>query len=176
MVEVREQVVEELDAHQETLRLHEYVQMIETHHLDEGPGVDRDLLAAYADAVGFDVDVSAVEDRLTDSHAWEPGDRLYELDDGRISTYPQDWHETVSDPDDVLALVELIAEQVTEPEGDQRRAVTENGVPEQKVVRVAGTVAEIDRETVRDRLHELHRDDELEEFATQNREPRFRVK
>lgn len=176
MTDVREEVVEELDSHSETLTLHEFVQFVEAHHRDEGRGVDRDLLAAYADAVYFDVDLDAIDERLTDSDEWEAGGRFYDLGDGLLSAYPQDWHETISDPDDIRDLIEVLQTEVTDPEGDQREAVTEKrGVPQPKVVRVAKTVAGIDRETTRDRIEELRDADEIEEFASQHRDPTVRI-
>ena len=175
MTDVREDVVEALDSHSETITFEEFVQTIEAHHRDEGQGVGRDLLAAYADAVYFDVDLDAVDDRLTDSDEWEAGGQFYDLGD-RISVYPPDWHETVSDTHDIRDVIEVIQAEVTEPEGDQREAVTEKrGVPQPKVIRVAETVAGIEKADAEKRIKELRKNGEIEAFATQHRDPTLRV-
>ncbi|UPW00355.1 hypothetical protein M0R88_17825 [Halorussus gelatinilyticus] len=177
MTDVREEVVEELDSHSETLTLHEFVQFVEAHHRDEGRGVGRDLLAAYADAVYFDVDLDVMDERVTDSEEWEEGERLYDLGDGRLSAYPADWHESISDSGDIRDVIAVIQREVTEAEGDQREAVTEErGVPQPKVLRVAQTVAGIDNETARQRIKELRENDEIEEFASQHRDPTLRLR
>ena len=176
MAELREEVVTQLEKHQETLRFDEFVRLIETHHRTDGPGVDRETIAAYADAVYFDVDMSALDDRLTDSEQWEAGGHLYEIGEGRISNYPREWHDTLGGTEDVKDIIETIQTDVTEPEGVMQEAVTEEGVPEQKVIRVAKAVADLDEETVRDEIKHLRQNDEIEEFASQGRNPRIQVR
>lgn len=175
MAEVREDVVEQLEKHQETMRLEEYVRLIETHHRTDGPGVERETLADYAEAVYFDVDLSAIDDRLTDSDGWESGEHLYELDDGRISNYPNDWHETLGGTDDIRDIIDTIHSDVDEPEGTMQEAVTDEGVPEEKIYRVCKAIADIDEQKVRDRIKQLRKDDVIEEFASQSRNPRIRL-
>ncbi|WP_276301238.1 hypothetical protein [Halorussus lipolyticus] len=176
MTDPRDEVVTQLEKHEETLRLHEFVRLVEIHHRDEGPGVERELLEAYADAVSFDVDSSAIDDRLTDSERWELGHRLYELDSERISNYPPDWHDRLVGTDDVREIIEVIQSEVTEPEGDEREAVTdERGVPQPKVVRVGQAIADIDPDTTRERINQMRDDDDVEEFATQHRDPTIRL-
>ncbi|MFC7080070.1 hypothetical protein [Halorussus caseinilyticus] len=133
------------------------------------------MLAEYADAVYFDVDLDAVDERLTDSDEWEAGGRFYDLGD-RISAYPLDWHETVSDTHDIRDVIEVIQAEVTEPEGDRQEAVTEErGVPQPKVIRVAETVAGIEKSDTEKRIKELRKNGEIEAFATQHRDPTLRV-
>ena len=175
MVETREAVVEELDSHSETMRLEDFVRIVEGHQPVEEPGVDRETLAAYAEAVYFDVDLSAIDERVVDSDGWVEGDHLYEVGDGRISVYPPDWHEALAGTADLKEVIRLIQTETTEAEGEMQEAVTEEGVPENKVLRVAETVAGIDRETVRERLKELRQNDEIEEFASQHRNPTIRL-
>ena len=176
MGDPREEAVEQLEKHQETLRLDDFVRIVELHHRDEGPGVARDLLADYAEAAYFDVDLEALDDRVTDSDAWEEGEKLYDLGDGRISTYPPDWHEALGDTSDLKHVIEVIQNEVTEPEGDQLEAVTEErGVPEEKILRVAEVVAGIDRGSTREELKRLRKNDEIEEFASQHRDPTIRL-
>jgi len=177
MTEVRESVVEELDDHSETMTLREFVQTIERHHGAGGRGVDRNLLAAYAEAVYFDVDLGALDDRVTHSDGWQEGGRFYEVGDGGVSAYPPDWHAAMDDTDDIRDVIELIQSEVTDAEGDMWAAVTEErGVPEPKVLAVGETVAGIDPEDARDRIKELRQNDELEEFASQHRNPTIRLR
>lgn len=192
MVEVREEVVEQLEAHQETMRLEDFVRIVERDHRGDGAGVDREngsgvdreneagvdreTLTAYAEAVYFDVDRSAIDERVIDSNEWAEGEHFYEVGDGRVSVYPPDWHEAFADTSDVRDVLEVIQRETTEPEGDAKEAVTEEqGVPEEKLFWVAETVADIDRETVRERLKQLRQEGEIEEFASQHRNPTIRI-
>jgi len=176
MTEVREDVVEELDDHSDTMTLQEFVQTIERHHGAGGRGVDRDLLADYAEAVYFDVDLEVLDDRVTDSDAWREGGRFYEIGEGRISAYPPDWHAAMDGTEDIRDIIDLIQSEVTDAEGDMWAAVTEErGVPEPKVLAVGETVAGIDPEDARERIKELRQNDELEEFASQHRNPTVRL-
>jgi hypothetical protein len=176
MTDPRDEVLTQLEKHAETMRLDEFVRRVEIKHRDDGRGVERELLDAYAEAVYFEVDTSAIDDRLTDSDSWESGEHLYELADGRISDYPPDWHERLGDDADVRDVVEVLQNEVTEAEGNQREAVTdERGVPRPKVAWVGEAVAGIDPKTTRDRLTELKKNDEIEMFASQHRDPTVRL-
>lgn len=163
MAEIREEAAEQLESHSETISLPEFVRIVEAHHRDEGPGVDRRSLAEYAEAVSFEVALEAIDDIRTESDAWESGKRLYVLENGNFSAYPPNWHETFSDADDVLDLVEIIYEEVTEPEGDMRKSVTEAGVPNVKVRRVGETVSTVDPEDIEDEFDALLDAGELEQ-------------
>lgn len=175
MVETREEVVEELDSHSETMRLEDFVRIVENHQPVEEPGVDRETLAAYAEEVYFDVDLSAIDERVVDADEWTAGDHFYAVGDGRISVYPPDWHEALAGTTDLKEVIRVIQTETTETEGEMQEAVTDEGVPEQKVLRVAETVAGIDRETARDRLKELRQSGEIEEFPSQHRNPTIRL-
>jgi hypothetical protein len=176
MVETRQEVVDELEKHQETMQPADFVRVVEHHQPTDVRGVDPATLAAYADAVYFDVDVSAIDERVTDSESWAEGDHFYEVGDGRISAYPPDWHEALGGIDDLKRVIEVIQTETTEPEGEMGEAVTEErGVPEEKVLRVAEVVAGIDRETARKELKRLRQNGEIEEFASQHRNPTIRL-
>lgn len=175
MPEVQHHVVEELDNRDETLTLEEFVRIVEAHHSTRGRGIDRETLAAYADAVRFDVDLGAIDDRLAESDDWEEGGKFYDFGDGTVSVYPRDWHDAIADTDDIRHVIEVIQDETTEAEGDQRGAVTERGVPEEKVYRVAETVAGIDRDAAREQIKRLRQNGEIEEFASQHRNPTIRL-
>lgn len=179
MAEVLEDVVVELEKHDETMRLDDFVRMIERHHDTAEFGVSRALLAEYADTVYFDVDPGAIDQRATDSDEWLADAEFYEMagseGEPRVSVYPPDWHETVSDLDDTKRVIEVIQRETTESEGDTREAVTEQGVPERKVIRVAEAVANIDPDRTQRRLKDLRKEGEIEEFASQHRNPTIRL-
>lgn len=173
MTEVREEPFDALE-NTAAITFDDFVHIVEEHHRDEGPGVTPELVAEYADAVHYDVDVSAIDDRLTDDDEWVEGERLYRLDDERVSVYPPSWHETFSDLDDLVDLVEVIEEQVDEPEGTEREAVTDEGVPETKLFRVARVTAGVDEDAVEGRLERLDEEGEIA-WDTMVHDPRVRL-
>lgn len=175
MTEIREHVTAEIENRDETLTLEEFVRIVEAHHQTRGRGIDRETLAAYAEAVRFDVDLAQIDERTVDSDSWEAGDHFYDFGDDRVSVYPSDWHDTIAGTEDIRDVIRVIQAETTEPEGDQREAVTEQGVPEQKVLRVAETVAGIDRQAARDQIKQLRHSGEIEEFASQHRNPTIRL-
>jgi hypothetical protein len=175
MADVNDDLLAQLETHEDTMQLDEFVRRIETHHPTDGPGASRETLEAYAKAVYYDVDLSAIDDRLTDSDDWEAGKHLYELGDGRISDYPPAWHETLGGTDDVKDIIETIENDVTEPEGTIQESVTDEGIPEQKIYRVGKAVAGIEEGDAREQIKRLRKDGEIEEFASQSRNPRLRL-
>ncbi|MFC4551235.1 MULTISPECIES: hypothetical protein [Halorussus] len=175
MGEVREDVLEEVESHSETLTLEDFVRLIEENHYEAEPGVDRGLLADYAEAAFFDVDLAQLDDRTTDSESWVAGEPLYEVGENRVSAYPLTWHEAFGGTDDLRTIIEMIQDEVTEPEGTQYEAVTEQGIPEDKILRVAQVVAGIDRQTTRNALKRLRDNGEIEEYASQARSPTIRL-
>ena len=175
MTEVREHVTAEIENRDETLTPEEFVRIVEAHHETRGRGIDWATLEAYAEAVRFDVDLDQFRERTIRSDSWEPGDHFYAFGDDRVSVYPPDWHETIAGTEDIREVIRVIQDETTEPEGDQREAVTGQGVPEQKVLRVAETVAGIDRQAARDQIKRLRQNGEIEEFASQHRNPTIRL-
>ena len=175
MTEVREHVTAEIENRDETLTPEEFVRVIEAHHETRGRGIDWATLEAYAEAVRFDVDLDQFRERTIESDSWEAGDHFYSFGDDRVSVYPPDWHDTIAGTGDIREVIRVIQDETTEPEGDQREAVSERGVPEQKVLRVAETIAGIDRQAARDQLKRLRDEGEIEEFASQHRNPTIRL-
>lgn len=175
MTEVREHVTAEIENRDETLTLEEFVRIIEAHHETRGRGIDRETLAAYAEAVRFDVDLDQIDERTVRSDSWEADDHFYDFGDNRISVYPPDWHETIAGTEDLREVIRVIQDETTEPEGDERESVTERGVPEQQVLHVAETIAGIDRQAAREQIKQLRQDGEIEEFASQHRNPTIRL-
>jgi hypothetical protein len=176
MAETHGHVVEQLEKHQETMQLDDFVRIVESDHPTDGPGVTRETLADYAESVYFDVDRSAIDERLVESDEWVEGEHLYEVGEGRISVYPPDWHETLSEVGEIRDVLEVIQAEVTEPEGDTREAVAEErGVPEEKVLRMGEAVAGIDRDRAREELKRLRQNGEIEEYPSQHRNPWIRL-
>lgn len=175
MTEVREHVTAEIENRDETLTPEEFVRIVEAHHETRGRGIDWATLEAYAEAVRFDVDLDQFRERTIDSDSWEAGDHFYSFGDDRVSVYPPDWHETIAGTEDIREVIRVIQAETTEAEGDERGAVTDRGVPEQKVLHVAETVAGIDRQAAREQIKQLRQNGEIEEFASQNRNPTIRL-
>lgn len=177
MGELRDDVLDEARSRSETLTLPGLIMILETHGVDGGRGVSRETIESYAAELNYDPDtvIEEVEDRLTDAEQWTEGDVLYRLGDDRVSNYPPNWHERLGDTTDLTEHVELMMEDVTEPEGDRRTAVTEAGVPEQELLRVAGAVSGMDRETARGKLQDMRKKGYLEEGVDQHPTPRVRL-
>jgi hypothetical protein len=110
MTEVNEHAVKQVlnRGHEPSVR--EFVQLIERHHPTEQPGVSRETLAAYADAVAeettaFDPHdlLATIDERLTDIEVWT--EELYEVGDDRVSAQPSEWHDESALSEQVLAAV-----------------------------------------------------------------------
>ena len=175
MGNVREDVLEDVESHSETLDLADFVRLIEEQTHEAEPGVSRETLADYAEAAYFDVDLDQLDDHVTDSEGWAPGDRLYEVRDGRVSAYPRNWHEAFGGLDDFRDLIAVIQSEVTESEGSMYESVTEKGIPEEKLLRVAKVTEGIDRDASRERLEDLRHRGEIEGYASQNKNPTVRL-
>lgn len=170
MVELDENALDEARSRSETLTLEQLVEIVETYHRDGQPGVDRDVLDAYLEALAYEAtDVGAeIDNHLTNSDDWTPDQALYDLGDDRISVFPPDWHDRLRHTDDITEYVRAIQDDVTETEGREEDGVTETGVPEQLLFRAAAAIGGRDREATREEVVRLRREGVLEETADQH--------
>ena len=170
MVELADDALEEIRSRTETLTLRDLVRLVETYHLDDRAGVDRETLDAYLVALEYDPDEIGAEldERLTDSVDWEQDGALYDLGDERISAFPSTWHETLGGTTDLTEYVRLIQEDVTETQGTTEEAVQESGVPEELLLRVAAAMADMDRQEAREQLKDLRKRGVVEESTDQH--------
>ncbi|HET7323143.1 MAG TPA: hypothetical protein VFJ06_02300 [Halococcus sp.] len=124
MTELNDHAVEELLNRGHELSAREFVALVERHHPTEEPGVSRETLRAYAEAVAEEDDefdpegmLDDIDERLTDIEVWT--EELYEVGEGRISAHAQEWHD---DSD--------LNEQVLETVGNERRTLLPREVVE----------------------------------------------
>lgn len=175
MVSIDPDLVANLSHHDEYLTASQLVQYLERHHPVEGPGVPRSLVEAYAEELDYDPDRlrTSLDDRLTDSPTWQPGDRLYEVDD-YVSIYPASWHERLADTTDLSKFVEVMLESVKAPEGvsvDRKRL----GVSQDDLKTAVEIIAEMDRGDVTDLLKDQRVDGTVVLYAFQNPEEVVRL-
>lgn len=153
--EVIEAAVEEGDA----MEAGDFVGFVERYHGD-GPGVDRDVLAAYAERLDdlrdfrFDVEgfLETVDGNVTDSETWVGPDAFYELDDGRVSTYPQRWHKALGGSTDVVAYLRFFRDEAPGFVTDTAKSGAGSGVPEDTLLRVMAVLGGMDRAAARAEL------------------------
>ena len=174
MVDTDQQAVEEIVHEGDALGTSRLVDILERYH-DDRPGVPRDAIGAYArelnerDDSSFDAEAfrDVVEDRLTDSDRWvDDGDRLYELDGGRISQYPATWHDRLRgerDPAAYLRFFEAEAPEVlgTAPGGRQR-------ANEDQLIDVMAVVGEMSRDAAKGAIESAREADRVVEDADQH--------
>lgn len=171
MVELNDRVLDEFGHRGDSLIAEEFLSLIERHHPTDGPGVDRSLVRAYAEALderGMSQlesdEIEAELDRKTvESTTWA-GDGVYEVGDGRLSNYPATWHDRLGGSTDIVEFVEELTD-VDPPIGQTGAG---GGVPEDVLIDIVAVVGGLDREEAKARLEELRRDGPLVEDADQH--------
>ena len=130
MASLNEQVLEAFRHAGDSLLFETFVARIEAVHSADAPGVERETVVAYADALERDgpTPFSAaeveklIETRLTSSSEWED-DALFDLGPGRVSLYPPAWHEALRNTTDPREYVRVIGEAVATARGKSDRSV-----------------------------------------------------
>lgn len=124
MTELNDHAIEEVLNRGHELSAREFVALVERHHPTEEPGVERETLAEYAEALGerdgaFDTDgmLDDIDERLTDIEVWT--EELYVVGDDRVSTHLSDWHDDSG-----------LSEQVLDMVGTERRTLLPREVVE----------------------------------------------
>ena len=170
MVELDERALDELQGRSETMTPRDLIRIVETYHFTDEPGVARETLDAYLDALDYDTDEvdTHLDSRTTDAREWAESDAIYDVGAGRLSAYPASWHEKLGDTTDLTDYVEVIQNDVDETYGQVEEAVSEAGVPEQLLFRVMGAIAGVEREDAREQLATLRRQGVLEETTDQH--------
>lgn len=175
MVELTEAVVDEAAHQGRTLVPEDLVWLAESAHRD-GPGVPRDVLAAYAERLADDRDVAfdvrgflgSVDDRLTSDQAWQGAEVLYRVEDDRISRYPARWHDELGGSTDIRKFVAFLQEEVPEFEDDLGRGGAGRGVPRQSLLDVVAAVGDLDRQEATAALEKARDRGEIVEDADQH--------
>lgn len=175
MVEVDNRIVDDVSIHDESYVATDLIRMLERQLAESRPGVPRDVVEAYANALGYDrarLD-GEIDERLVDGDTWRPGGRIYRVGDN-LSAYPASWHAAVADPSDLRGLIRVMADQVTHAEGIEM-TVTWEGVSQRSLLLAVEAMTGLDRTEGRRILHG-HRDRrEIHLSAFQNPEATIRL-
>ena len=171
MVELNDRVLDEFGHRGDSLIAEEFLSLIERYHPTDGPGADRSVVRAYAEALderGMSQlesdEIEAELDRKTvGSETWA-GDGVYEVGGERLSNYPAAWHDRLGGSTDIVEFVEALTD-VDPPLGQTGAG---GGVPEDTLIDVVAVVGGLDREEAKARLEELRRDGPLAEDADQH--------
>jgi hypothetical protein len=177
MVELSDRVVEEAAREGEALLLAELVSRAERAH-PERPGIDRDRLGTYAEAlaerreVALDPDAFREElaDRVTDDGTWTDREAIYDPGDDRLSRYPARWHEELGGSTDVTDYLAVLRGRDLAFVVDREGAEAGPGVQERELVDVVAVVGRVDRETARAALQEAREAGDVVEDADQHPE------
>ncbi|WP_134670705.1 hypothetical protein [Halorussus marinus] len=175
MTSVDPDLVERIAGHDDYFSAKELIRFLERHHPVEGSGLPRELVEAYAEALDYDRErfETSLEDRLTDSRSWRPGERLYDVD-GAVSIYPASWHERLADTTDLAAFVDVMLESVRAPEGveiDRDRL----GIAQDELLTAVEIIAGLERSVASRLLREQRLDGSLVLYAFQNPEEIVRL-
>jgi hypothetical protein len=179
MVELNDHVIDEFGHRGSSMLAGEFLSLIERHHPTDGPGVDWDVVEAYADVLDREgvsqlnsEDMrSPLEEKRRESETWIDEDIVYDLGDGRVSKYPAEWHERLGGETDIVEFVDVL----TDVDSSIGQSGQGNGVPEDFLLDVAAIVGGLDREEAKSRLEEQRRDGPIAEDADQHPEARVRL-
>ncbi|WP_224269963.1 hypothetical protein [Haloprofundus salinisoli] len=180
MPELNEHVLEEAGDRGRTLLVSDLVGLIERYERSDRPGVAPDRVVTYAEGLAADgaqIDPdsvpSAVEERRTESSSWDDNDALYTVDDGRVSTYPERWHESLRGESDVRRYLEVILDDV----GDSADAFdvggAGRGVPRSLLLSATAVLGELNPTEAKAQIQALRDEGVLAEDADQH--PNARV-
>lgn len=124
MTELNDHAIKEVLNRGHELSAREFVALVERHHSTEEPGVERETVADYAEAVAerdgsFDPDgiLDDIDERLTDIEVWT--EELYVVGDDRVSAHTSEWHDDSG-----------LSEQVVDMVGTERRTLLPRQVVE----------------------------------------------
>jgi hypothetical protein len=165
MPELRRDVLDEAGQRSKYLTATELLEVIERYHDENEPGIARETFEAYAEGVAEETARSADEfteglsNSLTDDDGWVEPSVIYELDDGRVSTYPADWHERLGGEGDPREHLRFLVEEV---EG------YENSVDEAALLHLTSVVGGVGYETAKARLESLRDEGKIVEGADQH--------
>ena len=175
MVSVDTDLVNALADDDEYLTARGLVEYLERHRVDDPPGVSRDHVRAYAEALEYDVDrlLDSMESRLTTAERWRPGDRLYETGEN-VSVYPPAWHERLRGSTDLAAYVRVMLDSVRAPDGVHvdRNAL---GVAQEDLITALEVMAGVDRNAARGLIKEQRLAGNVVLYAFQNPEELVRL-
>ena len=163
MTELRDDVIDQAFHEGETLIVNDLVGLIEKHHDDEHYGAPTDLVEAYVERLAEEdarykpEGVSqALDEQVVEDEAWVDADVLYDVGEGRVSTFPLAWHEALSGEDDVYEYVRFIVDALPE---DGREAFQTGGagpgIPRQQLIAAGEILGGLSEGEVKRQLEQL---------------------
>lgn len=175
MTDVDEGVVDEIAERGSNPLIEEVAALLERQHAHDEPGVSRETLDAYANALAanseFGVDpeefATAIDERLTGAERGAGDDALYNAD-GRISAYPPRWHAELGGSTGVGAYVSFVEREVAGHESDAPGGGAGEGVPEGQLVDTVATVGRVERERANEALEDARADGRIVEGPGQH--------
>lgn len=183
MTDPNTQVLEEARQYGETLSVRELIRIVERYHRPEGPGISHETIDAYDRAVGDD-DVlpfaegqvrSTIEEGLSTDETWYDAEAYYEVGEGRVSLFPQRWHDSLADADDVRKYVAVIEDDTAsaDAESDVPKGGMGTGVPEELLLNAIVVIDGVGREEAKERLERERREGGLVQDADQHPDARI---
>lgn len=182
MTSINENIISEAEERNRNLLADELLKLIEIYHPHEEPGVSRETVAAYSEALTggaqgsfdrgtFDETVNA---RLTDAETWADADSFYALGTDRISIYPGSWHDDIGRSTDVREYIRYLRDEADEfePFGSQG---TGYGIPESDLIDIVAVVGRTDPDAVKARIEDLRDDGAIVEGPDQHPDARVRL-
>ncbi|WP_224332572.1 hypothetical protein [Haloprofundus halobius] len=180
MPELNDTVLSEAGDRGRTLLVTDLVGLIERHERSDRPGVESERVVTYAEALEADgarIDApsvpSAVEERRTNSSSWVGDDVLYTVDDGRVSTFPERWHEGLRGESDVRRYLEVILDDVDDSENAFSMGGAGRGVPRSLLFDATAALGELNPTEAKAQIEALRDEGVLAEDVDQH--PNARV-
>ncbi|WP_224447579.1 hypothetical protein [Haloprofundus salilacus] len=180
MPELNEHVLEEAGDRGRTLLVSDLIGLVELYEQSDRPGADPERVVTYAEALaeeGARIDAgsvpSAIEERLTDATSWVGDDVLYTVGDGRVSTFPQRWHEQLEGENDIRGYLKVILDDVGESEEAFDEGGAGTGVPRSLLFGVTAALGELNPTEAKAQIQALRDEGVLTEDADQH--PNARV-
>jgi hypothetical protein len=166
-MELDDAVLEEAGSRGDQLLVGKLVKLVEKHH-DTGPGVPRSLVEDYIEALDEDsVDGDQLRDQL-DAHLADDREApnkgaVYDVGQGRVSGYPEVWHDRL-DPNDSLAAYVAVMTETADPP----KSAASTGVSKDDLLEAAEVLSDRSREDARIELRDLRGDGVLVADADQH--------
>ncbi|WP_232700889.1 hypothetical protein [Halobacterium wangiae] len=161
-------VIEEAANRGDQLLVGKLVRLVEKHD-DTGPGVPRSLVEEYIEELNAEGTVDGeqmrreLDDHLADDREGAGEASVYEVGEGRVSGYPEVWHERL-DPDDSLAKYVQVINETEHPPNSG----ASSGVAKDDLLETAAVLGDRSREDAREELKDLRADGTLVADADQH--------
>jgi hypothetical protein len=185
VADLRTSVIDEATHRSRNLLLSELIGLIERSHPHSEPGLARETLAAYAEALAeepeFTLDanefIDTVEDSLLETETWVEADSLYAVGDDhdRISIYPIAWHDRLGGETDVR-------EHITYLEGDESgfadgspKGGIGTGIDQPTLLDTVSTLGGIERDSVLAQIEARRSEGQLRKPADQHPDARVQL-